>query len=92
MTPDATWSRAAATDLDEIVAYVAARDPDAADRLRDRVLGKTAALRGRTGLYRRGRVNGTREMVVHRNYVVVYAVRNGQPFILRVLHAARRWP
>jgi len=45
-------------------------------------------------LFRQGRVRGTREMVVHPNYVVVYRVRARlkRVEILRVLHTSRQWP
>lgn len=43
-------------------------------------------------LYRRGRVDGTREMVVRPNYLVVYAETSEMVTILRVLHAAQMWP
>ena len=45
-------------------------------------------------LFRKGRVRGTREMVVHPNYLVVYRVqeRGRRVEILRVLHTTRQWP
>lgn len=45
-------------------------------------------------LFRKGRVRGTREMVVHPNYLVMYRVRERAKLveILRVLHVARQWP
>lgn len=45
-----------------------------------------------TYLYRPGRVPDTREVVVHPNYVMVYRVESETITILRVLHAAQRWP
>ncbi|MCI4592413.1 type II toxin-antitoxin system RelE/ParE family toxin [Sphingobium sp. BYY-5] len=41
---------------------------------------------------RPGRVAGTRELVAHRNYILVYDVAESEIRILRLLHAARRWP
>ncbi|MBI5897972.1 MAG: type II toxin-antitoxin system RelE/ParE family toxin [Rhodocyclales bacterium] len=43
-------------------------------------------------LYRPGRVPDTREAVVHPNYVMVYRIESETITILRVLHAAQRWP
>ncbi len=43
-------------------------------------------------LYRAGRVAGTREMIVHRNYLVIYAEDKDVISILRVLHGAQQWP
>lgn len=33
-----------------------------------------------------------RELVVHRNYILVYDVTGDEVRILRVLHARRQWP
>ena len=43
-------------------------------------------------LYKPGRMKGTREMVVHPNYVVVYQENKTEVVILRVLHARQQWP
>jgi plasmid stabilization system protein ParE len=37
-------------------------------------------------------VNGTRELVVRPNYIVVYAETPAVVTVLRVLHAAQMWP
>ncbi|WP_143290560.1 type II toxin-antitoxin system RelE/ParE family toxin, partial [Burkholderia pseudomallei] len=48
--------------------------------------------RVRPRLYRAGRVSGTREMVVHHNYIVVYSIDAEVVEILNVKHARQRWP
>jgi len=44
------------------------------------------------GLGRPGRVAGTRDWVAHQNDILVYDVTGALVRMLRVLHAARRWP
>lgn len=75
-----------------IVDYISDDNPDAAQRLKDEIEVKASALPGHPGLYRAGRVPGTREMVVGSNYVVVYMEAPDAVTILRVLHAAQLWP
>ncbi|WP_247095854.1 type II toxin-antitoxin system RelE/ParE family toxin [Escherichia coli] len=46
------------------------------------------------GKGRNGRVEGTRELVIHPHFVLVYEVDSqwGKVYILRVLHTAQKWP
>jgi toxin ParE1/3/4 len=41
---------------------------------------------------RPGRWPGTRELVVHENYIIPYRVKDGVVQIIRVHHVARLWP
>ena len=43
-------------------------------------------------LYRSGREPGTRETVVHPNYILVYAVQANSIRILRLLHTRQQYP
>ena len=43
-------------------------------------------------LGRRGRVARTRELVVHPNYIVIYAVRRHTIDVIRFLHARQHYP
>lgn len=90
--PVPDWRQAARADLLAIVDYISDDNPDAAQRLKEDIEAKVARLPAHPRLYRHGRVAGTREMVVRRNYVVVYAEDARTITILRVLHAARHWP
>lgn len=90
--PDVEWSQTARADLLSIVAYIADDSPEAAQSLKDDIEVKAAKLAERPYLYRSGRVEGTREMVVVANYIVVYRVEPAVVRILRVLHAAQQWP
>ena len=43
-------------------------------------------------IYREGRVSGTREFIVHPNYVVVYRIALDAVWIVNVIHSARQYP
>lgn len=90
--PGLEWKAAALADLLEIVDYISDDNPDAAQALKDEIEAKTSRLPDNPQLYRAGRIHGTREMVVQSNYIVIYAEAARTVTILRVLHAARRWP
>lgn len=59
------WLASARDDLAGIVGYVAERDEQAALRLLDAIDEAAAALPDHPLLYRKGRMAGTSEMVVH---------------------------
>ena len=82
----------AVADLMAIVDYISDDNPDAAQALKEDIEAKTFRLRKNPRLYRTGRVEGTREMIVRSNYLVVYAEDAHTVTILRVLHAAQQWP
>ena len=82
----------AVADLTVIVDYISDDNPEAAQALKEDIETRVSQLRENPRLYRVGRVDGTREMVVRSNYLVVYAEDPHTVTILRVLHAAQQWP
>ena len=86
------WKKQARLDLIKIVEHIAEGNPDAADKLADDIESKAEGLREHPELYRAGRKRGTREMVVHPHYIVIYRVRTEAVEVLRVKHTAQRWP
>lgn len=90
--PRLEWREDARADLLAIIDFISDDSPDAAQRLKDDIEAKAAKLPEHPRLYRPGRVDGTREMVVRSNYVVVYVENAHAISILRVLHAAQQWP
>jgi plasmid stabilization system protein ParE len=87
------WLRTALLNLDEEADYIAKDDPAAADRLVQRILRTANLLAKNPAVGRPGRVPGTRELVIAGTpYLIPYRVRDETVEILRVFHAARRWP
>jgi toxin ParE1/3/4 len=86
------WRRAARADLIAIGDYIAVDNPDAAIRMLDQIEDKVGKLAEHPKRHRPGRVAGTRELVVRPNYIVVYAETETGVSVLRVLHAAQKWP
>lgn len=89
---DLEWEDVAQDDLIAIAVYIAADNPVAAMALKTEIEHKVAALRVQPRMCKTGRVDGTREMVVRENYIVVYKEDGMTVTILRVLHVARSWP
>lgn len=65
------WKVQAENDLFDILDYIGHDNADAAVELVQKIRTKVEGPRGRPTLYRAGRLRGTREMIVHRNYVGV---------------------
>jgi toxin ParE1/3/4 len=86
------WKVQAENDLFDILDYIGHDNPDAAVELVQKIRTKVDGLRERPTLYRAGRMRGTREMIVHRNYIVFYRVSDDAVTILRVKHARQQWP
>jgi toxin ParE1/3/4 len=70
--PELEWVATARADLLAIIDYISNENPDAAQRLKDDIELKTAKLPEFPRLYRQGRIEGTREIVVWSNFIVVY--------------------
>lgn len=85
------WEEDAVADLGEIFQYIAGDNPAAAEREVERVFAAVGNLGVHPAAGRPGRVSGTRELVAA-PYIVAYRVKAGALQVLRVLHAARRWP
>jgi toxin ParE1/3/4 len=87
------WLRRALRNLDEEAEYIARDNADAAARVVARIATSIDRLAAHPASGRPGRVPGTRELVVSGTpYIVPYRVRRDTIEILRVFHAARKWP
>ena len=90
--PTLEWRATARADLLSILDYISDDNPDAAEKLKNDIDTKIAKLIEWPKLYEAGRIAGTREMSIRRNYIVVYAEDDRTVTILRILHSAQLWP
>lgn len=90
--PKVEWSGPASKDFLAIIDYISDANPQAAQCLKDEIQTRIAQLPNHPRLYKSGRVEGTREIVVKPNYLVIHRETPDAVLILRILHAARQWP
>ena len=87
------WTKRALTALTNIHGHIAADNSPAADVLRDRALSFVeTTLVAHPAIGRPGRVEGTRESVIHPSYIIVYRVTGEVVEILTVRPVAQKWP
>ncbi len=86
------WTPEAIQDRNEIYDYIEADNLAVALVLDEMFSEKAVHLVDHPSLGRPGRVAGTRELVSHQNYVLIYDIAGDLVRVLCVLHAARRWP
>ena len=87
------WKDAAKIDASAILAYIAQNDLAAAYGVYHKIHQQTLMLAEFPQIGRKGRVKGTRELLVSQTpYIVAYRVGKNAVQILRILHSARNWP
>lgn len=86
------WYPEAEADLDEIVRYIFQDNPAAAFQLEDSLLNAARNLSATPEMGRVGRVFGTRELVVHPNYMLVYRIDDPIIYIAAVVHTRQQYP
>ena len=86
------WTKRALASLAAMTAYIERDNPTRARTFVQDIRSKTETLADFPGMGRPGRVPGTRELVVHENYIVPYRVRDDHVDIITVQHVAKRWP
>jgi toxin ParE1/3/4 len=86
------WNPAARRDLKQVLDYISDRDATAASRLSDSIETCAERLPQHPYLYRPGRISGTREAVVHPNYIMIYEVHADAVEIMAVVHSRQEYP
>ncbi|MEN3033279.1 type II toxin-antitoxin system RelE/ParE family toxin [Chromobacterium amazonense] len=87
------WRPMALADREAMLDFIGQDNPVAALAMDDRIKQRARQLLDKPNLGRRGRLDGTRELVAHPSYLLVYQIdAGGDVVVLRVLHTAQRWP
>jgi toxin ParE1/3/4 len=92
MTLPIEWQTSARDDLAAILSFIAQHNPYAARELRTHIEAAVLPLADHPYLGRAGRVPGTRELLPHPNYWIVYRVGSVNVDIVGVLHARQQYP
>lgn len=86
------WTLLAEQDRADIIDFIARDNPLAAAHM-DELFGAAVARLARHPLMGRpGRIQGTRELLPHPSYLLVYEVQGDTLWILALVHTARMWP
>ena len=83
------WTQKALASVDEIADFIAKDNPTRGTSFVLDLQDAVTKLQAHPGMGRAGRVPGTRELVLHKNYIAIYRVRGDYVEILRLHHAAR---
>ena len=86
------WSEDAAKDLSDIAEHIALDNPHAAERMDAMFVAAARRLADFPERGRMGRLPGTREILPHRHYRMVYSISGDTIWIEAIVHTAREWP
>ncbi|MDO7843270.1 type II toxin-antitoxin system RelE/ParE family toxin [Sphingomonas immobilis] len=92
MTLFVEWTDEATEDLLGILDYIAERNVSASERINALIQHTAERLPDHPYIHRPGRVPGTREAIVHPNYILVYRVGEAAIEVVAVLHARQQYP
>ena len=86
------WTPEALQDRIEIWDYIAAENPRAAIRMDELFSVAAASLAVHPELGKSGHIVGTRELIPHENYRLVYEIDQDVVWVLVLVHVTRQWP
>ncbi len=88
------WTRQSLQDLKRLHEFIAEENPQVAREMVFRVYeAATEHLVRHPRMGKKGRVSGTRELVLAGTpYILVYVLDEAEIQIITVLHSSRRWP
>ncbi|MBX3577557.1 MAG: type II toxin-antitoxin system RelE/ParE family toxin [Rhizobiaceae bacterium] len=86
------WQPSARKDRDQIFGFIEQDNPAAAVKM-DLLFSHAAKRLARLPeIGRPGSIAGTRELIPHRQYRLVYRIVGSEVRILSLVHTARQWP
>jgi plasmid stabilization system protein ParE len=83
---------AAEQDRAEIIDFIAKDNPLAAIHMDERFAEAASHLATHPLLGKAGQIPGTRELIPHESYRLVYEAQGDTVWILALVHTARPWP
>lgn len=86
------WLEEAERDRYEIGRAIAAENPNAAIHLDELFMKAAQSLEFFPERARAGVVPGTRELLVHPSYKLIYEIDGKDVYILAIIHTSRQWP
>lgn len=86
------WTPESLRDRLDIWEYIAADNPLAAVHMDELFSAAAPTLADFPQKGRLGTVAGTRELIPHENYRLVYQIESDAVWILALVHVARMWP
>ena len=87
------WTTGADGNLDQVAKSIVQDNPPAAVATVLKIIAAAQMLADYPAIGRRGRERGTRELVVAGlPYIIIYVVHREELVIIRVLHAAMKYP
>jgi toxin ParE1/3/4 len=86
------WTPEAEQDRDDVWEHIAADNVAAAARMDEVFSDAAAQLADFPQLGMRGKIAGTRELIPHENYRLVYEIEGETVWMLALVHTSRQWP
>ncbi len=86
------WTPEAQQDRADVWDTIAADNPRAAARMDALFSDAGARLGEHPKLGRPGKISGTRELIPHESYRLVYEIERETVWVLALVHTVRQWP
>ncbi len=88
----AVWTLSAEQDRSDIFEFIARDNPLAAIDMDEMFAAAVGRLAEHPQIGRTGIIPGTRELILHQSYRLIYEVQGATIWILALVHTARLWP